>query len=32
MMIEILINQKEITLVREETHLAMKLKLDQDPE
>ena len=30
--IEILINQQQITLVREEIYLAMKLKQDQDPE
>ena len=29
---ELLINQKEITLVRDATHLGMKLKQDQDLE
>jgi len=31
-MIEIVINQKEIILVRGETYLVVKLKQDQDPE
>ena len=32
LVIEILISQKELTLVRGETYLVMKLKQDQDPE